>query len=73
MDDINSLVKLSPRQKYVWRFSISAVLYIFFQSLVSVGLIVNMDEIDYMYLILTIASFIAYFNVSFSNPGYIKI
>ncbi len=63
-------VKRKPRRKRIW----AAILYFTLQGIVFLGILLNYSPFgglaDVVLWGLTITTFIAYFRVSFSDPGY---
>lgn len=83
MEEIYSLVEMYPKNKYRWRFSWSHIIYIILQIVVNVAIYFNEDtdtmrkngelKIYVIYSCLFIINIVLYYNVAFTNPGYIRL
>lgn len=80
MEDVDNIVEISPKRKYIWRFNLIPTLFVAVQIALNVAIYAGKEIGDIFgsylrlfYVFNIFISFIAYFNVAFSNPGYFKV
>lgn len=80
MEDVENIIEISPKRKYVWRFNLIPFLFVGAQIGINVAIYAGKEISDIFesyvrlfYAFTILVSFIAYFNVAFSNPGYFKL